>query len=146
MKTSYIELEGYGPLKVEYDPEDYKTELVVTNPEGEVLDLKLTGTFPQEQCVVRRRFERAKFNYDYGIRKLPEGLNYRVIFDTPYAGATKEFTVEVYDKDSDVVIIRSSPAMVLPNKKGDFGVLVAQILDELRIPVYNPLEFVDATN
>lgn len=110
-------------------------------PRGKIVsDNELSSTYvhPGEEKL-RLQFKREKFNYDVAMPTLPSGLEFRIRV-VPEHGETV-FRLDVVDKETKKILVTSEPRQ-LPLSKNGFKAVVPEMVDEMIIPTYNPLELI----
>lgn len=90
-----------------------------------------------KQC--KREYEISKFAYDAALPILPEGLEYK--YDQYPETNTPMFNIRVADTASGVELVKTTER-VLPTTKEEFVKVVSEMVDDLVIPQYNPLDFI----
>lgn len=89
--------------------------------------------------TTKRKYEISKFAYDVALPILPEGLEYR--YDQYPEVNIPMFNIRIVDAGTGIELVKTTER-VLPTTKEEFVKVVSEMVDDLVIPQYNPLDFI----
>ena len=129
---------------------DYKHKVVKKvkeglwkTPTGQILTDEELDTPYYSVEGLSRRFKRLKFNYDVAMPILPTNMEFRIrVLAT--TGSTM-FRLDVVDTVTNKILVTSTERE-LPVDKNSFKALVPEMVDEMVIPTYNPMELLNVTH
>lgn len=85
----------------------------------------------------KREYEISKFAYDAALPILPEGLEYK--YDQYPEINTPMFNIRIVDVETGVELVKTTER-ILPTTKKEFVKVVTEMVDDLVIPQFNPLD------
>lgn len=129
---------------------DYKHKVVKKvkeglwkTPTGQILTNEELDTPYYSVEGLSRRFKRLKFNHDVAMPILPTNMEFRIrVLAEP--GNTM-FRLDVVDTVTEK-ILATSTERELPVSKNGFKAIVPEMVDEMVIPTYNPMELLNVTH